>query len=174
MDLLTVIALCLPLVPPQTIAALVLHESAGNPFAINLNGAHRLSRVPRTRAEATALLRELRSGKYGSYDVGLGQVNSVHLARFGLEAEALLDACTNLRISTQILGECYERAGSAHGDEQSRLGRAFSCYNTGRMDRGFGSGYVSKLYRSARDDTDVIVPADALHSLQSLSHRSSN
>lgn len=172
MDLMSVIALCVPAQPPQTVAALVLHESAGNPFAINVNGRYRLNRVPRSRAEATALLTELRTGQFGSYDIGLGQVNSVHLARFGLEPEALLDACTNLRVSMQILGECYERAGP--GDAQRRLARALSCYNTGRMDRGFRNGYVAQVYRSAAASGTAVLPADSLHTLQHRLHPRAN
>ena len=109
MELMTAIATCVPGVPPTTIAALVIHESAGNPYAVQVNGRFRLSRVPTTRHEATEILKLLRGGAWGTFDIGLGQINSSHLGRLGLSAEELLDSCTNLRVATRLLGECHAR-----------------------------------------------------------------
>lgn len=156
MDLMSLIVSCVPGVPPETLYAVVQNESAGNPYAININSkTHSLSSAPKSRAEALHILRILEQNDYGSFDVGLGQINSKTLARFGVSPTAALEPCTNLRLSASVLGECYSRAKQPKTSEQSRLARALSCYNTGTFTRGFGNGYVSRVYRHAPRKTSA-------------------
>lgn len=158
MDLMLLIAACVPGIAAPTLAAVVAHESAGNPNAINLNSRlARISRVPGTRAEAEHVLAQLADGRHGTYDIGLGQINSVHLARLDLNAQALLDPCLNLQVAAQILGECYERTADKGKDAQARLAGALSCYNTGNPHRGFANGYVQRVYRMAQSPVSIDV-----------------
>lgn len=161
MELIAAIALCVPAVPVATIEAVVIHESGGNPYAINLNGRYRLSRVPRTRREAVATLDRLRSGAFGSYDIGLGQINSIHLERLRLTPEQLLDSCTNLRVVVRLLGECQARTG-APAPAEMWLARTLSCYHTGDPLRGIRNGYVGRVYRAAARPETVTLPIDSL------------
>jgi type IV secretion system protein VirB1 len=171
-ELTQAIADCVPGVPTETLEALVRHESGGNPFAININGAARLTRMPQTRSEARAVLAEAERQQL-SIDIGLGQVNGQHLLRFGLEASDLLDACRNLQITALILGECYARTASIRGGDQARLARALSCYNTGDLERGLRRGYVRAVYRAAAASVAPLeLPFDALDGWRSLHLRS--
>ncbi len=156
MDLMSLIIACVPGVPPSTLYAVVQHESGGNAFAINLNSkTHRLTKSPTTRAEALHTLSLLHGGDYGSYDIGLGQINSKNLARFGIKPEAALNPCLNLRLSARVLTECHTRAAKNQTSNrmaaiQISLAKALSCYNTGSFTRGMQNGYVAKVYRQAQ------------------------
>lgn len=159
MELVTLIAMCATGVPATTLAAIVAHESGGNQYAINLNSrTHRLSHTPRTAQEAIATLKLLEKRQLGTYDIGLAQINSIHLRRFELNSADLLDPCTNLRASAQVLGECYERTEGRTKNKQLRLAHALSCYNTGSMTRGFRNGYVSAVYRHATTPPNLDIP----------------
>jgi type IV secretion system protein VirB1 len=156
---MTLIALCTSSVPAPTLAAIVAHESAGNRYAVNLNSpTHRVSRTPTTEQEAIGVLKTLAQGNYGSFDIGLAQINSIHLKRFGLAATDLLDPCTNLRVGARILGECYLRTSNQAMTPQHRLASALSCYNTGSLRRGFRNGYVKAVYREAANPKKLDVP----------------
>ncbi|MGH1453391.1 MAG: lytic transglycosylase domain-containing protein [Paracoccaceae bacterium] len=151
MDLMSLIIACVPGAPPATLYAVVQNESAGNANAININSkTYRLTRSPTTRAEALHILQELKQNRYGSYDVGLGQINSRTLARFGVSPEAALNPCINLKLSASVLADCYERARQLGKTEQHQLSHALSCYNTGSFTRGFSNGYVASVYRHAQ------------------------
>lgn len=150
LDVLALAQTCAPQVAPATIAALTRHESRHNPFAININGPYRLQRQPRTLAEA--LDAAARIEKLGaSFDVGLGQINSKNLNRLGYTVAEALDPCTNLRLASIVLTDCYLR-GRSRLDGQARLQAALSCYNTGNPNAGFRNGYVASVYRSATRD----------------------
>lgn len=137
---------CAPEVAAATIVAIVRTESAGHPWSIGVNGATRLARQPKSREEAARWARWLlRQGM--NIDIGLMQVNSQHLTRFGLDVDALLDPCTNLRAGSIVLREFYRKAQSVHGADHRSLLSALSAYNTGSLSRGFDNGYVASVLR---------------------------
>ncbi|MBP9712200.1 MAG: lytic transglycosylase domain-containing protein [Sterolibacterium sp.] len=138
------IAQCAPNVAPVTMMAIVKVESAGNPLAINVNGKQRLARQPGSIVEAVAWANWLIDRGY-SVDLGLAQVNSRHLRRFGLTAETLLQPCYNIAVGAQILTENYTNASKKFGGGQSALRAAISAYNTGNHTAGFSNGYVRKV-----------------------------
>lgn len=135
---------CAPDVHPLTVAYLVSAESRNNPYAINVNGGRSLPRAPRNEQEARAAIDWLDQRGW-NYDVGYAQINSANFRSLGLTGAQLLDPCTNLRASAQILGDCYARAVQAIGEGQGALQRALSCYNTGSQSRGFNNGYVKRV-----------------------------
>lgn len=139
-----VIAQCAPNVAPVTMMAIVKVESGGNPLAINVNGKQRLARQPRSLVEAVAWANWLVDKGY-SVDLGLAQVNSKHLRRFGLTAETLFYPCYNIAAGAQILTENYTQATKKYGGGQSALRAAISAYNTGNHTAGFSNGYVRKV-----------------------------
>lgn len=145
LDILALAAACAPGVAPQTVEAVTRHESGHNPFAININGPYRLVRQPKNLPEALDTLKRVAALGY-TFDVGLGQINSRNLERFGFSAEQALEPCTNLRLLQKVLVSCY---ASASGGPQERLGAALSCYNTGNKRSGYRNGYVARVYRAA-------------------------
>lgn len=140
---------CAPNVAPTTMMAIIKVESGGNPLAINVNGKKRLARQPATAAEALAWADWLIAKGY-SVDMGLAQVNSRHLQRFGLTPQQLFEPCYNVAAGAQILGENYADASRKYGLGQQALRAAISAYNTGNHTRGFTNGYVRKVSAAAR------------------------
>ncbi|MBP9219492.1 MAG: transglycosylase SLT domain-containing protein, partial [Sterolibacterium sp.] len=84
-----------------------------------------------------------------SVDLGLAQVNSRHLKRFGLPASMLFDPCTNIAVGARILMENYAQASHKYADSQDALRAAISAYNTGNHTAGLSNGYVRKVATAA-------------------------
>lgn len=142
-DLPALILKCAIAVHPETVSAIIQHESRGNPYALNTQVR---SYYPSNRAEAERLLAEaLRAGH--STDIGLMQVNSQWLRRYSLRPGDLLDPCTNIRIGTTILRQNYIETWARYRKEAPALLEALSMYNTGDRRRGFRNGYVAKVTR---------------------------
>ncbi|MBP9800802.1 MAG: lytic transglycosylase domain-containing protein [Sterolibacterium sp.] len=142
------VAQCAPLVAPVTMLAIVRVESGGNPLAMNVNGKQRLARQPASLVEALAWSDWLMARGY-SVDLGLAQVNSRHLKRFGLPASMLFDPCTNIAVGARILMENYAQASHKYADSQDALRAAISAYNTGNHTAGLSNGYVRKVATAA-------------------------
>lgn len=142
-------ARCAPSIHLTTLAAVVRHESAANPYAIGINTKGvKLGRQPRTRAEAIATANLLLSRGY-NFDAGLGQINSRNFGPLGLSVSDLFEPCANLKAAATVLGDCYDRASRSSGRGQAALREALSCYNTGSFSRGFANGYVRKVAAQA-------------------------
>jgi type IV secretion system protein VirB1 len=135
---------CAPDVHPLTVAYLVSAESHNSQYAVNVNGGHSLPKPPTNEQEARRAIDWLNERGW-NYDVGYAQINSANFRSLGLTGAQLLDPCTNLRASAQILGDCYARAVQVVGEGQGALQRALSCYNTGSQSKGFANGYVKHV-----------------------------
>lgn len=146
MDLLTLLLACAPLVAPSTALALVRVESGGNPYAIGVVGGH-LVRQPRNLSEAQATAQALEQAGW-NYSVGLGQINRINFARFGLTPQTAFEPCENLRAMQGVLSECFVSA-SNKAAEQLALRRALSCYYSGNFSTGFAHGYVARVVNTA-------------------------
>lgn len=131
---------CAPLVAPITMAAIVEHESRGNPWAVhdNTTGA---SFAPGSLAEAAEMASRLIAQGH-SVDMGLAQINSRNAAAFRLSPREALDPCTNLRAAQEVLLDAWWRS---NGD----LRGALSAYNTGRTTSVIGAQYAAKIYAAA-------------------------
>ncbi|WP_455289946.1 transglycosylase SLT domain-containing protein [Cupriavidus necator] len=139
---------CAPGVPATVLHAVVRTESGFNPFAIGVVGG-RLARQPRNSEEAIATAKALHAGGW-NFSVGLGQVNKVNFARFGLDLARAFDGCANLKASAAILQECYQRAVTRFGAGDAARQASFSCYYSGNFRGGFvreanGSSYVQRV-----------------------------
>jgi type IV secretion system protein VirB1 len=144
--LLALSSRCAPQVAPSTLSAIVMAESAGNPFAIGVNKGGRIEAQPRDREEAVAAaLQLLQQG--ANIDLGLGQINSTNLSALGLTVDDAFEPCRNIAAAASILSQSYLRA-TARG-VNAPLAAALSAYNTGSMTGGVANGYVAKVYRAA-------------------------
>ncbi|BBJ98607.1 lytic transglycosylase domain-containing protein [Xanthomonas campestris pv. campestris] len=144
-DLMSVILACSIGVHPQTVQAIIKHESGGNPYAIN-NQVRSFYPTRFDDAQRIAV-EQVRAGR--STDIGLMQINSQHLTKFGVSPVDLLDPCTNIRIGTTILARNYAQTWAKYRAEKPALLGALSMYNTGNESRGLSNGYVSWVSQAA-------------------------
>jgi type IV secretion system protein VirB1 len=127
-------ASCAPAVGPTTLAAIVSYESDTQPWAIGDNTAHR-SYVLDSRAAAESRAGELLAAGH-NLDLGLMQINTVHLGQNGLRLANVFDPCTNVTAGSSILRGAYHAAVRRFGPGQDALTHALSAYNTGSLFAG--------------------------------------
>ncbi|PUE89536.1 lytic transglycosylase domain-containing protein, partial [Xanthomonas hortorum] len=123
-DLMSLILACSVGVHPQTVQAIIKHESGGNAYAIN-NQARSFYPTRLEDAQSIAV-EQVRAGR--STDIGLMQINSQHLGKFGLTPIDLLDPCTNIRVGTTILSQNYAQTWAKYRAEKPALLGALSMY----------------------------------------------
>lgn len=122
--------------------AIVKTESNFNPWVIGVNRSSRLAKQPNSYQEAVYTAKRLiQDGK--NIDLGLAQINSSNLGWLGLSIEQVLEPCHNLKAMEKVLLACLQKAGE--DGQGSKMQRAWSCYNTGSITKGFNNGYVTKV-----------------------------
>ena len=146
-ELASVIDECAPRVHASTMRAVIATESAGKPYAININGGNRLQRQPVNEAEAVATARWLYDNGY-NFDAGLAQINSKNFAWLKVTPETIFTPCVNLAAAESVLTHDYEIATKNPSGAHPVL-TALSRYNTGNSTRGFNNGYVDKVKGNA-------------------------
>jgi soluble lytic murein transglycosylase-like protein len=111
-------------VPQKLVLAIIARESGHNPWAVNVAGT---AHMPSGRAEALRIANAAwAAGK--SFDLGLMQINSYWLRRFGLSPEYVIEPRRNVIIGTWILSKEIARHG---------LGwKAVAGYHTPDAERG--------------------------------------
>jgi type IV secretion system protein VirB1 len=149
---------CASNVHPSTMSAIIGAESNGNanvladagikglPWAERKKTVRSLTPANATEAEqiATNLIRE---GHIVA--IGLTQVSSQNLAKFGLTVRQALDPCINLKTGAKILAKFYENALPRYRDSNDALLAAISAYNTGNFQDGLTNGYVDSVLRAS-------------------------
>ena len=105
LDVLTsLLVTCAPLVSPETGVKLIRHESAGNPFAIGVNGPYVVRPQPATAQQGIETAKVLlNTPGVRSIDIGLGMINSETLKRRGMTLEQAFDPCTNVATMQSVL-----------------------------------------------------------------------
>ena len=141
---------CGPAVAPSTTRAVIQVESGGNPLAIGDNSL-RKAFAPSSKGEAVSLAKRLIEQGH-SVDLGLMQINSMHLAAMSLSLEEVFDPCRNVKIGTAILSDFYRQQQT--GDPAYTLFKALSAYNTGQAWKG--AGYVNRILAAAGVDYRVL------------------
>lgn len=155
LDFLALAQECAPWVAPQTMAAIVRTESSFNPLSIGVNGGARLVRQPVDKTEAVVTAKWLINKGY-NIDLGLGQINSSNLLKFGLSLDDAFDPCKNLATAAKILHGNYQAAKNKVQGEQEALHAALSAYNTGSFSKGFLNGYVQKVIKNFNTEPSAI------------------
>ncbi|WP_277973342.1 lytic transglycosylase domain-containing protein [Pantoea agglomerans] len=149
---------CAPDVAPDTLSRIVKTESGFNPWAIGVVGTP-LNRQPQTKEEALNAIKLLVNNK-ANFSIGLAQVNRQY---FDVkDVESVFSPCTNLKMGSDILKDCYSRALGKSDSEQQALKKSFSCYYSGNYTRGFkkesnGTSYVERVV--AANTTTIKVPS---------------
>lgn len=131
MILAAAVLACAANVAPATLNAIVAVESGGRRWVLHDNTAGRRYRA-RSQAQAAAWARSLIARGH-SVDVGLGQINSANLRRYGVDPGAALDPCTNLRLAGRILTTDYRAAVARWRPGQGALLHALSAYHHGSL-----------------------------------------
>ena len=92
---------------PDLIVSVILTESGGNPYAVNVNGIGSFS--PSEYEEAVRLIYHYNRA---NVDIGLMQINYLSWSRIiGLRPEDLLDPWTNVCVGSQILAYYIDKNG---------------------------------------------------------------
>lgn len=98
-------------ISPQILEAHVYVESRGNPYAVSApKHGQPNSQGVLTYSTAHQRVQQL-SRKGVMLDVGLAQINSTHMHRFGLDPVVLLDPCTNLQWAAYVIRDNINHYG---------------------------------------------------------------
>ncbi|CAI6215313.1 Peptidoglycan hydrolase VirB1, involved in T-DNA transfer [Escherichia coli] len=125
---------CAASVHPDTAHEVARVESGFNPYAIAeiIPKVERkpgdkgvVSYFPKTKEAALQIVNQIES-RNDRYSVGLMQITSTNFANFNTTSEKMFDPCENLKVSEQILVDCYG------GD----ILRGLSCYYSGNPETG--------------------------------------
>ena len=143
---------CAPDVHPQTMGAIVSHESRGNYLIIGDNGNWNLQKkervhrtfYPSSVVEAVDISNKLIAQGH-VIDIGLGQLNNRNLSRLNMTLYDAFEPCRNLYGASRVLVEFYLTAQKKYGPGRNALYAAISAYNTGNFINGFKNGYVAKV-----------------------------
>jgi len=157
LELATIVALarqCAPSVAVETLVSVVHTESRFNPYAIGVNTKGVAAPHPIDAASAATAARSLIARGY-NIDLGLGQINSSNLKWLDLSVEDAFDPCRNLAAAARVLSSNYLSVARSSQSTEAAIAAAMSMYNTGSRSRGFGNGYVGRVYASA----SIVVPA---------------
>lgn len=117
-------------VPMTLLAAIAARESSFYPWSINLDGQ---SYRPKNKKSALAWIH---NSEASSFDMGLMQINSQWLNRFGMSIRDTLDPALNILLGSLILSDCISNYGIRGG---------LSCYHTGSPGSKRGLSYADDV-----------------------------
>ena len=144
-DLLFIAMCSSPGVSPVTVKRIIEVESGSNEAALNINSPAVVVKA-KSKKEAIKIAKHL-VGRGGNVDLGLMQINSSNLRRYGLSIEDAFEPCHNIRVGSLILKEHYRRAKQIMGPGKRALMAALSAYNTGNFYTGTTNGYLDRIFR---------------------------
>ncbi len=132
----------------KTLIAICKKESNLKPYVINVNKSiFDIQRGPHyfnNSFSANMYMDFVLDPLFLNYDIGMCQINKIHLDRFNLDNEDLLDDETNIDIAAKI----YKwNVQACNGDIRCAL----SMYNTGKKDSSIGSIYANKVLRKRKE-----------------------
>ncbi|HCS1372073.1 TPA: lytic transglycosylase domain-containing protein [Shigella sonnei] len=159
---MTLISQCAPGVSPETMRAIIMTESGGNPYAI-ANVTDGGSKYFTTEEEAVNHAKKLTIDKK-NFSAGLGQINSRNFQNLNLTNESVFSPCANIRAAAAVLKTCWDKYETKGGDQQKILRDAMSCYYSGNNKRGYvkesnGKSYIDIIEEKAGIHTHYDIPA---------------
>lgn len=154
----TLVSQCTPAIAPVTMKAIVQTESAGDPWVLWDNTAHR-GYHPRSRQEALRILRVLIAEGH-QVDVGIAQIDTENFAQYHLTPKTALNACTNLQVGGEILRADWQQSIARGMTGQNALLHTLEAYNSGHL---FGDlQYASRVFQAAGAPSFLHVGESAL------------
>lgn len=149
---LDMLSTCAPMVSPVTIAAVIQHESQGNPLALHDNTTHTTYQF-QTEAEAIAMAKSLIALNH-SIDMGMGQINNKNLSWLGQTVDTIFKPCINIAATQTVLLSAWQQSGG-------NLPTTLSIYNTGKPTSRIGANYAASIYDKAKnpDGPTSTIPA---------------
>lgn len=159
---MTLISQCAPGVSPETMRAIIMTESGGNPYAI-ANVTDGGSKYFTTEEEAVNHAKKLTTDKK-NFSAGLGQINNRNFQTLNLTHESVFSPCANIRAAAAVLKTCWDKYETKGGDQQKILRDAMSCYYSGNNKRGYvkesnGKSYIDIIEEKAGIHTHYDIPA---------------
>jgi len=159
---MTLISQCAPGVSPETMRAIIMTESGGNPYAI-ANVTDGGSKYFTTEEEAVNHAKKLTTDKK-NFSAGLGKITSRNFQTLNLTHESVFSPCANIRAAAAVLKTCWDRYETKGGDQQKILRDAMSCYYSGNNKRGYvkesnGKSYIDIIEEKAGIHTHYDIPA---------------
>jgi hypothetical protein len=122
-DMQTMIYECAPRVAYQTMTSLLV---SNNPYHIEVLGAE-LTRQPKSLDEAVSTAKSLQSSGH-NFSMGIAGISLVSLSKYALSYEDVFDSCTNLKMSADLIEECYTMVKDSVTPDHQALNEAYSCY----------------------------------------------
>jgi type IV secretion system protein VirB1 len=119
---------CAPWMAPATALGIIDAESSGVWYAVNDNDA---TAPTFATPEAAIAYAERRVSEGGSIDLGLGQLNSSHLAAYGVTVREAFEPCLNVKLSMAVMWDAWVDARARFGFTPNALYHAFEAYNGG-------------------------------------------
>ena len=159
---MTLISQCAPGVSPETMRAIIMTESGGNPYAI-ANVTDGGSKYFTSEEEAVNHAKKLTTDKK-NFSAGLGRINSRNFQNLNLTNESVFSPCANIRAAAAVLKTCWDKYETKGGDQQKILRDAMSCYYSGNNKRGYvkesnGKSYIDIIEEKAGIHTHYDIPA---------------
>ena len=129
---------------PQNIIAICKKESNLKPYVVNVNKSlFNIQRGPHyfdTWYGANAYMDFVLDPLFLNYDIGMCQINKVHLDRLDIDNEDLLDEDTNIEAAAKIYKWNVKQC-------RGEVMCALSMYNTGYKNSTVGKAYARKVLR---------------------------
>jgi len=139
---------------PLLISAVMQQESAGQIAAMSVNGWEGDKFTVTDTEEATIAANLFISEGY-TVDIGLMQINSKNLERYGTPVASAYEPCTNIQLGERILVENMVSAKQSGLVGNAAIRGALSMYNTyntGSLTAGMSNGYVEKVWTLYRGE----------------------
>lgn len=153
MDISVVVAECVNVAPTEIVSALIHVESAGAPHALTVIGKAGvvLKQQPKVKnLEEARRVAALKVAAGYTVKVGLMQVSSTDLARFGIPLSQGFSPCPNILAGSRVYSEIADRVASLGQYFPTYLKKtqaAISAYKTGSYWTGILNGYSDKVMR---------------------------
>lgn len=132
----------------KTMMAICKKESNLDPYVINVNKSiFNIQKGPHyfdTWIGANAYMDLVLDPLFLNYDIGMCQINKVHLDRLNLDNEDMLDEEKNIEIAAKIYKYNLRQCGN-------NIICALSMYNTGYKNSTIGKKYAYKVLRKRKE-----------------------
>jgi type IV secretion system protein VirB1 len=166
MDIPVVVAECVNVAPAEIVSALIHVESAGAPHALTVIGkaGTALKRQPKVKSiDEARRVAALKVAAGYTVKVGLMQVSSTDLARFGIPLSQGFSPCSNILAGSRVYSEITDRVaklGQYFPTYLKKTQAAISAYKTGSYWTGISNGYSYNVMRvMAAESQSQVAPA---------------